>query len=100
MGTFLALAFAAYIASFLSMNLVSIVLVKTFVPPGRSRIIAQAALFRVIWSWSIERPDVILALMITGCCLSLFSTVVLAGVAACAVSSIVAATLLTVEFFK
>jgi hypothetical protein len=105
MGTFLLLAFAAYVAGFLSMNLASIVLVKIFVPPvSRHRINVQAMLFRIIWSWNIESPmgqfQILAALIITGCCLSLFSTVVLAGVAACATSSIVAATLLIVLYFK
>jgi hypothetical protein len=104
MGTFLVLACAAYIAGFLSSNLVSIVLVQTFEPPGHGRLVIQAALFRIIWSWSSECPmgqiQVLVALMITGCCLALFSTVVLAGLAACAASSIVAATLLTVVSFR
>ncbi len=105
MGTFLAVAFAAYASGFLVSNLTSIILVKTFIEPGFGRQLVNAELFRVIWSWGFNRPGlglvkVVAALFIAWCCLSLFTGVGAAFLAACVAGSVLAAVGLTVVFFN
>ena len=72
---FFGLVVAAYAAGFLSMNVTSVLLTTMFIPRGQGRVIVNAELFRLIWSWGINQPGiqfgtVIAAVIIGALCLA------------------------------
>jgi hypothetical protein len=94
-GTYLAVALAAWGTGMVTSIATSYVLTVLYVAPGHGRVVVNAILLRMIMSMGVNQPGlgllkIVAALVVAGVCVWLISSLLVTFVVACVVSAVLA----------